>query len=118
MVGSPAMVALVTALGRLIGIRPVRFDDFQVVPNLWGGIIARSGAMKSHAWDKDMKHLKRLATIAHDRLEVERELREAYRDRIEAEITATGALGPVWRSSRLPLLHQGSPPTSSASLVG
>jgi len=42
-----AVVALSSLLGRRVGIKPMRFDDWWVVPNLWGAIIGRPGVMKS-----------------------------------------------------------------------
>ena len=36
----PALVALGGSVGRAFGIRPSRYDDFMVVPNLWGGLSA------------------------------------------------------------------------------
>lgn len=34
-------------IGAGCGIRPKRLDDWQVVPNLWGGVVARPGMLKS-----------------------------------------------------------------------
>ncbi len=42
-----SMVALGSVVGRQITIRPKREDDWQVVPNLWGAVVARSGLLKS-----------------------------------------------------------------------
>lgn len=38
-----AMVALAGVVGRKIGIRPKRMDDWLVVPNMWGVIVGRPG---------------------------------------------------------------------------
>lgn len=59
-----AMVALSSVIGRKVCIRPKRFDDWQVVPNLWGAIVGRPGVMKSPALSEVMKPLDRLAIIA------------------------------------------------------
>jgi putative DNA primase/helicase len=40
-------VMLAGALGRRAWIRPQQFDNWVLVPNLWGAIIGRSGIMKS-----------------------------------------------------------------------
>lgn len=61
-----AMVALSSIIGRKATIRPKRFDDWQVVPNLWGAIVGRPGVMKSPALSEVMKPLDRLAIIASD----------------------------------------------------
>lgn len=61
-----AMVALSSVIGRKASIKPKRFDDWQVVPNLWGAIVGRPGVMKSPALSEVMKPLDRLAIIARD----------------------------------------------------
>ena len=61
-----AMVALSSVIGRKATIRPKRFDDWQVVPNLWGAIVGRPGVMKSPALSEVMKPLDRLSLIASD----------------------------------------------------
>ena len=40
------LVALGSAVGRRCGIRPKRFDDWTVVPNLWGAVVGRSGLLR------------------------------------------------------------------------
>jgi putative DNA primase/helicase len=48
----PAAAALVTfssIVGRQVGIRPKRRDNWTVVPNLWGAVIGRPGVMKTPA---------------------------------------------------------------------
>ena len=54
------MVALSSVVGRTIGIRPKKFDDWTVVPNLWGGAIGRPGVMKTPAIQESLKPLRRL----------------------------------------------------------
>jgi Protein of unknown function (DUF3987) len=63
-VGTSAMVALSAALGRKIGIRPEARTDWLEVPNLWGCIIARPGAMKSPAMSQAFAPLHRLEAKA------------------------------------------------------
>ncbi len=87
-IACPAIVCLGALVGRKLGIRPSAFDDYLVVPNLWGGIIARPGFMKTHYVDQGTAHLKRLAAIALERFEAERWKWEAEQARIEAEIAA------------------------------
>jgi putative DNA primase/helicase len=61
----PAVAALV-ALSSLIGARavvsPKARDDWQVVPNLWGLTVGRSGVMKSPAITQALKLLHKLET--------------------------------------------------------
>jgi putative DNA primase/helicase len=54
------MVAMAGAVGKKIGIRPKRLDDWLVAPNLWGAVIGRPGIMKTPAIRQPMKFLKRL----------------------------------------------------------
>jgi hypothetical protein len=55
-----AMVALATVVGRRVGIRPKRRDDWLVVPNLWGGVVGRSGVLKTPAIQEPLRPLWRL----------------------------------------------------------
>ncbi len=54
------MVALAGVVGKKIGIRPKRHDDWLVVPNLWGAVIGRPGIMKTPAIRQPFKFLQRL----------------------------------------------------------
>jgi putative DNA primase/helicase len=54
------MIALAGVVGKKIGIRPKRHDDWLVVPNLWGAVIGRPGIMKTPAIRQPMKFLQRL----------------------------------------------------------
>lgn len=62
-----AMVALSSVIGRKASIKPKRYDDWQVVPNLWGAIVGRPGVMKSPALSEVMKPLDRMAITASER---------------------------------------------------
>jgi len=55
-----AVTALGAALGRKLGIRPQQRTDWLEVPNFWGCIVGRPGAMKSPAMEEALKPLKRL----------------------------------------------------------
>jgi putative DNA primase/helicase len=59
-----AMVALSSVVGRKASIRPKRFDDWLVVPNLWGAVIGRPGIMKTPALGEALKPLDRLVMEA------------------------------------------------------
>lgn len=88
-----AVMAMCGALiGRRIGIRPKRFDDWTEVPNLWGGVIGRPGTLKSPALKEALRPLRRLAANAleeHRRAlaqyELDRELSELQADVAKAE---------------------------------
>jgi hypothetical protein len=60
-----AVTALSAAIGRRVQIRPKAHDDWTVVPNLWGGVVAPPGYMKSPALSEVMKPLHRLESEAH-----------------------------------------------------
>jgi putative DNA primase/helicase len=88
MVAAPAIVAAGAVVGRAIGIRPGSFDDFTVVPNFWGALIARPGWMKTGAVNEAFRPLGRLAAAAHDAYVAAESDLEVTRERIEAEIDA------------------------------
>jgi len=58
------MIALAGVLGRKIGIRPKRFDDWTVIPNLWGALIGRPSIMKTPPLKAALKPLDKLIEIA------------------------------------------------------
>lgn len=55
-----SIVSLASVVGRKIGIRPKRHDDWLVIPNLWGAAIGRPGIMKTPVLDQVLLPLKRL----------------------------------------------------------
>ncbi len=64
------MVSLAALVGRKVGIRPKRQDDWLVVPNLWGVIVGRPGVLKSPALQESMKPLFRLEVEAKNQHEL------------------------------------------------
>lgn len=77
------MVSLASVVGRQVGIRPKRADDWLVTPNLWGGIVGRPGTLKSPALSEPLKPLRRLEAKARD------SHAEALRDHEAACLIAT-----------------------------
>ena len=61
-----AMVALSAVVGRQIAIRPKVSDDWQVIANLWGGVVGRPGLLKTPALAEALRPLDRLEAQAHD----------------------------------------------------
>ncbi|MDA0338710.1 MAG: DUF3987 domain-containing protein [Proteobacteria bacterium] len=55
-----AMVALAATVGRQVGIRPQQYDDWLVVPNLWGAVVGRPGVLKSPALQEPLRPLEQL----------------------------------------------------------
>ncbi len=62
-----AMVGLAGIVGRKVGIRPKRQDDWLVVPNLYGAVIGRPGIMKSPAIAGPLVPLRTLEIEAKER---------------------------------------------------
>src|SRR5690606_23722081 len=90
-VAAPALVGLGAVIGRRVGIRPEQFDDWTVVPNLWGGIVGRPGLMKTYAIQEALRPLRRLAAAANERYEAEESSWQARRARLQAEVEAIKA---------------------------
>src|SRR5262249_32414252 len=61
-----AVVGLAAVVGRQIGVRPKRQDDWLVVPNLWGLVIGRPGILKTPALAEALRPLYRLAVEAQE----------------------------------------------------
>jgi len=64
-----AVIALGSLVGRKIGIRPKRYDDWLVIPNLWGGVVGRPGVMKTPALEQPLLPLRRLVAEATEKYE-------------------------------------------------
>jgi hypothetical protein len=60
------IVVAAALLGRKVGIRPKRQDDWTVVPNLWGGLVGPPASMKTPALEQAIKPVKRLAAEAQE----------------------------------------------------
>lgn len=114
-----AMVALAAVVGRRVGIRPKRLDDWTVAPNLWGGIIGRPGVLKTPALAEGKKPLERLAAQslkAHDAAKREHvasaELVKARRDVLRAELRKKDRRAEATIAAELSALaDQETPPT-------
>ena len=73
MVAVPALGALSSIVGRRIGIHPNAQNDWLVIPNLWGMVVARPGRMKSPAMAEALSPLHALEDEARKRAELERQ---------------------------------------------
>lgn len=87
-VAVPAMVALSSLIGRSAGIYPKAKDDWLVVPNLWGMVIARPGFLKSPAAAEALKPLARLSMKARESFDDAVATAEANKDIIKARLSA------------------------------
>jgi Protein of unknown function (DUF3987) len=87
MVVVPAIVVAGSLLGRSIGIRPKRHDDeWLVVPNLWGGIVAPPATMKSPAIAAVVRHLRDIEARYRDEHENAMNIHEMMKADLNAEI--------------------------------
>jgi putative DNA primase/helicase len=68
-----AVVGLGAVVGRQVGIRPKRHDDWTVVPNLWGGIVGRPGLLKTPSLQEVVRPLVGLETAAKEAFERRKE---------------------------------------------
>lgn len=86
MVAVPAVVALSAAAGRNIAIYPKQFDGWQVVPNLWGVVIAPPSSLKSPALQAGVRPLEQIAAETISAHAEGRLLREAQVTIIESQL--------------------------------
>jgi len=70
-VGVTIMTALATVIGRRVGIRPKRMDDWTEYANMWACIVGRPGVMKSPAMSAALGPLNALAAKASKRYDEE-----------------------------------------------
>ncbi len=109
-----AVVSLGATVGRCIGIRPKKADDWTVPPNLWGAVVGRSGLGKTPSMTAAMKPIERLiaeartdhesalATYAAEKISYEIE-KATLTDRIRAAARAAGrATKPTDESEAVP----------------
>lgn len=64
-----AMIALASIVGKQVTIRPKRHDDWQVVPNLYGGAVGPPGVLKTPALREPQAPIRELQAKALDDFE-------------------------------------------------
>ena len=69
--GVTVYAMLAAVIGRKVGIRPMKYDDWTVIPNLWAASIGNSGTLKSPAQSAALAPIKKLVTEACDRYKTE-----------------------------------------------
>jgi putative DNA primase/helicase len=87
-VAAPAIVGLASLVGRSVGIYPKCKDDWFVIPNLWGAIIARPGLLKTPAMAQALAPLKRLAAEASETFKDGAANTEASKDILDMKLAA------------------------------
>ncbi|MEM8997707.1 MAG: DUF3987 domain-containing protein, partial [Acidobacteriota bacterium] len=65
MVATPVIVAVASLIARKTAIHPKAKDDWLVVPNLWGGLVASPGKLKSPILAKTLAPIQDLEKAAH-----------------------------------------------------
>ncbi len=85
---APALVAFSCVVGRKIGIQPKCRDDLLIVPNLWGGLVAPAGFLKSAAISEAFLPLRRLKRCS----DADRSLADAQHLITQARLEDTKAL--------------------------
>ncbi len=89
-VAVPAIVVLSSLVGRSLGIRSERFDDWLAVPNLWGAIVARPGMLKTAAIGSGLAPLRPLiAKAAAENAELAKDAR-ARKIVLESKLRSLG----------------------------
>jgi hypothetical protein len=90
-----AIIEAGAVIGAGCGIHPKRYDDWRVIPNLWGGVIARPSKLKSPALAEAMKPMSTLETEAkrtYDEelafFEADQEVFKAKKDALKSDMSA------------------------------
>lgn len=90
-----ALVAASTLIGAGCSIRPKKNDNWEVVPNLWGGIVAGPGMLKTPALKEVLMPLDKLEAEAKKQydaalefMEADEVIYKAERDAIKAQIAS------------------------------
>ncbi|MBV8488787.1 MAG: DUF3987 domain-containing protein, partial [Planctomycetaceae bacterium] len=95
-----AITGLSGLIGKRLAVRPKRFDDWLVVPNLWGAVVGPPGLQKTPAVEEALRPLKRLqaeAIEAHEeankRFQADLMVAEAKKDATQGELKKAAKRG-------------------------
>ncbi len=77
--GTSALAVLSSAIGRRVGIRPKLLNDWTVIPNLWGMLIAPPSIKKSPIYSECMTALKKAEFEEYEKF---KELQQAYSEEL------------------------------------
>jgi len=80
-----AMVEAGAIVGAGCGIRPKQYDDWKVIPNLWGGIVGRPSMLKSPALEEALRPMAKLEAEALDEYQEGLSWNEAGREALKAQ---------------------------------
>ncbi len=101
------LVMAATIIGRKVGVRPMKHNDWTVIPNLWGAVVGNSGVMKSPTLAGAMSPIKRLQAKAY----------EAY-NKAKSEHDAQAELASLQRSVNKTKARQSLKKDQSADVKG
>lgn len=99
-VAIPLMVVLGSIIGTGCAIRPKKNDDWTVLPNLWGGIVGRPGALKTPALAESIGLISRMESEAFEKHaksleehEIDKELHEARKSGLRDKLKQAAKSG-------------------------
>lgn len=85
-IAAPLVVSLSSVIGRQLGLYPKQKDDWLVIPNLWGAVVARPGFFKSPAIAEALKPLEGLVKKERIKYESALLITNARADVVRAKI--------------------------------
>ncbi len=103
LIAAPLIVSVSSVIGRQIGIYPKQKDDWLVVPNLWGAVIARPGFFKSPAIAEAMKPIEFLVRKSRQQFESEQIMARVKEEALKAKLEGLKEL--VKKSTRKENAH-------------
>jgi len=110
-----AMVSLSALVGCKVGIRPKIFDDWHVVPNLWGQVVGRPSSKKTPGLSAAMKPLARLEA---QKAEAHKEKLQEWLTKLETNKIFNEAIKSQAKQEAKDLLSAGKPPDVTEILKG
>jgi putative DNA primase/helicase len=122
-VAVPVVIALASLIGRKVVIRPKRFDDWEVVSNLWGATIGRPGQKKTPAANEATRFLEWLQAkaledhaVAEKEAELDKRLNEVQSNALKDRLKKAAAKGASRDELREIELKNCSPAEGGATL--
>ena len=87
------MVMMAAIIGRKVAIRPMKQNDWTVIPNLWGAVVGNSGVMKSPTLAAALSPIKRLQAAAYETFNKEKADHDAQAEltRLQQSVNKTEA---------------------------
>lgn len=78
-VAAPLVVALGSVIGTKVAIMPKRYDNWDIVPNLWGAVIGKPSSKKSPSITEAMKPIDNLVSKARSDYELNKQEHETQK---------------------------------------